>query len=157
MKRFLALLCCLTLVLSLALPAAAAGNVEGTVVSEHHEVLDDGIIMVEQIIEFPSLSRASGTRIASKVRKYYFRETLIADFSISATFSYNGTSANVESKSIDRQDTYNGWTYHHSAVWTSGGSTASVRLRGSLKKPSVSPTPVEVDYSLYCDADGNLS
>ena len=157
MKRFLALLCCLTLVLSLALPAAAAGDVEGTVVSEHREVLDDGIVMVEQIIEYPNLSRASGTRIASKERKYYFGKTLIAEFSISATFSYTGTRASVESKSIDRQDTYEGWTYHHSSVWTAGGSTAYVRLIGSLKKPSVSPTPIEVDYALYCDADGNLS
>lgn len=155
MKRILALLCCLTLVLSLAVPVAAASDAAATVVSERQEVLDNGIVVVEVIMEYPALSRASGTRIASKEKSYYSGSTLIGAFTITATFSYNGTSAAVVSKSIDRQNAYNGWTYHHSAVWTSGGPTASVRLRGSLTKSGY--TSVPVDYTLSCDANGNLS
>lgn len=156
MKRFLAVLCCLTLILAMALPAAAADPAEGNVLYEHREDLGDGIVLVERVVELPGLSRASGSRTASKTRSYYSFNTLIAEITITATFSYTGSKVTVTSKSVDSTATYNGWAFHQSSILTTGGgSTGSVTLKGSLKKGSL--TPITVELVLSCDANGNIS
>ena len=98
----------------------------------------------------PMFARAS-ERSGTKTRTFTYKGDTIAEISLTATFRYNGSSVSVVSKSVSDYTTYDGWSYQQSSLSSSGG-TATVT--GKLKKGLLS---VNVNFSITCDASGNIS
>lgn len=107
--------------------------------------------MTSEIVIHETLVRSS-TKSATNIQTFTYKGDVIAIIAITGTFSYNGTSSSVISKSVSRLDTYNGWSFSQTSFSSEGGT---ISLVGGLKK-FLYPT-VPVSFSLTCDRFGNIS
>lgn len=150
MKKMLSLMMALVLICScIALPASAQETEEVVVENEYGSDIGYFVTVIE---ESPSLLRAGGTKSGAKSATYY-TSTGVAQFTVkvTATFSYNGTSATATS--VTGSTTYHvtGCSLISSSKSMSGNSataTATIHCNGRDVKKSL---------TLYCSGSGVLS
>lgn len=147
MKRCLLSFVSILILVSLCVPCFAISPSEQTTVET--TVLDNGIVIVDTLTVFEN-ARAT-TKTASKTREITSGTTLIAEITIKGTFSYNGTTSSVVSKSVTQTDTYDGWSYKQSSFTSSGGT---ITLNGKVTKLLTSQS---FTLTLSCDKNGNIS
>lgn len=122
MKKYLSLLLCLLIAFQLCIPCFAAE------------------------------ARIAGTKSHEETKVYTHDGVVIARIAITGSFTYNGSYAVVNSKSISKCETYNGWSFQQTSFTVSGGT---ITLTGKLTKLFHETKTVSI--SLTCDAYGNIS
>lgn len=148
MRKPLILCLCIIFILSLSIPTFAYEQ-EVPLFRQVSE-LDDGITVIAELYQ------DNNARSSSK--GYTWRKTLtkegvtIAVIAIHGTFSYNGTTVSVVSKSVTQTDTYDGWNYKQNSFTSSGGT---ITLDAKLTKLLVMNIPFTM--TLSCDKNGNIS
>lgn len=152
MKRFLALFLSSVLLLSSLSLASAAPLPEESVSVEHYEEVyeEDGVTVTEELTVYSNAR--SNQKTAYKTGTYEKSGTTIAEITLKAVFSYNGSSVSVLSKSVSQCNTYNGWSFSQTSLTSSGGT---VTLTGKLTK--LLNSSVSVNLTLSCDKDGNIT
>ncbi len=158
MKRICSLLICALLFFSL-LPIhnCFADNTESDAallcisVEQTTLRMDNGWTILRKICVFED--KTANQRTASLTEDFYspFGEQA-ASITITGTFSYDGSTVYVLSKSITNLATFNGWHFTLSSFSSSGGT---ITLSGTLTK-ALLPS-VNISMSLTCDANGNIS
>ena len=148
MKKVFCLIICAILLCGFAFPAAAAEQQTDPV--RKITVLDNGITLTEELMFFDQ-TRAS-TKTGQKTVTATRSGKTIAVITIQATFSYDGSSVSVVSKSVTQKTTYDGWSYSQQSFTSSGGT---VTLNAKLTKLLVLTQPVTV--KLTCDKNGNIT
>lgn len=150
MKRLIVLLLTAIMLFTAIGTASAASNTETRVFYEAQS-LGDGFAVTSEIVIHETLGRAS-TKTATNTKTFTHNGNVIAIIAITGTFSYNGTSSSVVSKSISRLDTYSGWKFTQTNFSSEGGAIGLVgELDHLLYKAK------EVSLSLICDQFGNIS
>ncbi len=149
MKRILAFLLSAILLFT-AIGTASAASTETRVFYEEQS-LGDGFAVTSEIVVHETLGRAS-TKTATNTQTFTHNGNVIAVIAITGTFSYNGTSCSVISKSISRLDTYSGWKFTQTFFSSEGGAIGLVGELDHLLYKAV-----EVSFSLICDNFGNIS
>lgn len=153
MKKCLSFILFLMFVIMMITPVFAADTADtnGTVIFYREETLDNGITVIEEIIE-TSQTRATG-KTCTRTNTFKDGDTVIAVIAFQATFHYDGTTVIVASKSVTQTDTYDGWNYKQTSFTSSGGTvTLDARLTKWLGIFNNAFT-----MSLSCDKDGNIS
>jgi len=150
MKKFTAIIVLLAILFTTATGAHATEPTAATTIC-YTEDLGNGFAMETVLVISDSIVR-SNTRTAEKQRTFTYKDNVIAIIAITGTFSYNGTSCSVISKSISRLDTYSGWSLTQTYFSSEGGAIALV---GELNKFLYPDVPVS--FSLVCDNFGNVS
>lgn len=150
MKKSLCLILCLSLLFALSVPVLASeADAQSSVVSRQVIDLGDGITVIDEI-SVSTLARAS--RPASKTRIIQDDGVTIGIIKIEASFSFDGSSVTVITKSVTQTDTYEGWGYKQNSFTASGGT---VTLDAKLTKLLVFNIPFTM--TLSCDKNGNIS
>lgn len=148
MKKVCCLLICAILICGFAFPAAA--QEQQTDSTRNVIVLDNGITLTEELVVFDN-ARAS-TKTGQRTTTVTKSGTTIAVITIQATFSYDGSTVSVTSKSVTQKTTYDGWSYSQQSFTSSGGT---VTLNAKLTKLLVISQAVTV--KLTCDKNGNIT
>lgn len=151
MKKFLSFFFCLTILFSFAFNASAAPVDHGTVLVSEETALEGGLTCIDEVILYPQQARAS-TQTAERRKTFYKDDVLIAVIAFKASFSYDGSSVFVLSKTVTQTDTYESWNYSQESFTSSGGT---VTLAGKLKKWLIFSNSFTM--SLTCDVNGNIS
>lgn len=118
------------------------------IIKTYTEDLGNGITAVVTISEVDSLTRSSKTQTLTK--EYYKDGSYIGYAVLSASFSYNGSTAQATGASGAGSGA-NGWNYGGQNTWTSG---SSAYLSATLSKGGAS---VPVSLSLTCSPGGSVS
>ncbi len=148
MKRYLSIALCALLLVSLSSTAFAADK--ENVISYSETVLENGIIVIDEIVDCTQARATNKTY--KRTSTFKDGDTVIAIVAIQATFQYDGTTVSVVSKSVVQSDTYNGWNYKQTSFTSSGGT---VTLNAKLTKLLVFNNPFTI--TLSCDKDGNIT
>lgn len=151
MKKFISLVVCAVLVLSFTVNVSAASVNRGEVISSAKTITEDGLTIVDEVILYPQQAR-SRTRTADRIRSFYDGDTLIGEIAFRATFSYDGSTVSVVSKSVIQTDTYEGWSYKQNSFTSSGGT---VTLDAKLTKLLIFNSSFTMGLS--CDVNGNIT
>ena len=149
MKKMFALFLCISLICALAVPANATE--EPIVICSELTVLDNGMIVLCEILEYAGNNRSSDI-VRTKRSTFYDDSTIIAVIAITATFRYDGNTVSVISKSVSQCDTYEGWSYKQTSFTSSGGT---VTLNAKLTKLLIFNEPIQL--ALSCDKNGNIT
>lgn len=149
MKKMVAFLCCVAMLALMVIPTYAVDNGQ-TVVWQEETVLENGVLVVEKIT-VDANTRASN-RNATRSSSFYYGDNLIGQIAFQATYYYDGTTVQVDSKSVTQTTTYNGWNYKQNSFTSSGGT---VTLDAKLTKLLI--LNVSVDMSMTCDVNGNIT
>ena len=150
MKKVICLLCFILTLIVIITPAQAADGNASEVVWYEETVLENGVRIVDKI-EVDSSARAV-RKTATRSRSFYYSDNLIAEIAFQATYYYDGTTVQVDSKSVTQTTTYNGWNYKQNSFTSSGGT---VTLDAKLTKLLF--WNIEVDMSMTCDVNGNIT
>ena len=148
MKKLLSIILSFILVLSVA-PTASASE-QGTVVSRQKIELEDGIVIIDTLVEYTN-ARVWG-KTATRLHEVYADGILIGSIVLLGSFNYDGTTVTVTSMAVTQKDTYEGWRYVQNSLTSSGGT---VTLNAKLTKLFSLNIPFTI--SITCDANGNLS
>lgn len=148
MKRLILIVLSLILTVSMLPPAMAVER--ETVISRQETVLENGVVVVDTLVESTS-ARALG-KTAKRTKEVYNNNVLIARITMVASFQYDGTTVSVSSMGVTQKDTYEGWRYVENSLTASGGTAT---LDAKLTKLLVFNIPVTI--TITCDANGNLS
>ena len=153
MKKFCIILVFTLLIFCLDVPcfAAEVPSEERQLIFYEEKALEDGITQITTVTVSESPARA-GTKTAIRKDVFENGSTEIAIIQLTGTFTFNGSTVSVVSKSISRCETYAGWNFQQSAFTSSGGT---IRLTGKLTKLIV--LNYNVEMTLSCDKDGNIS
>lgn len=111
---------------------------------------ESGFSFYDTVAVLPTFGRMA-ERTGTKTRTFTYNGETIAEISLMATFRYNGSTVSVVSKSVSNYTTYDGWSYQQNSLTSSGGTAT---LIGKLKK---GPLSTSVNFSITCDASGNIS
>ncbi len=130
---------------------ASAATFAGDVILYQEQSLGNGFAVTTEIVVHETLGRAS-TKTATNTQTFTYNDDVIAVIAITGTFSYNGTSSSVLSKSISRLDTYKGWSFSQTYFSSEGGAIGLVGELNKFLYPSV-----PISFSLICDRFGNIS
>lgn len=148
MKKLLAPILCVILVLSMVAPCYATSQSE--VVFYEQTILEDGTVIIDEII---ATTNARSTDLTAERRQTIHKgDTLIGSIAFRATYRYNGSTVSVVSKEVTRTDTYDGYKYKQTSFTSSGGT---VTLEGKLTKLLIFNTSFTM--TMTCDKNGNLS
>lgn len=156
-KSFIAVATCLLLLIASCFsagalePNGATSLEQPDVITQVIEDPESGITIVKEITIEDSLTRSSSRTVTTK-QTYTRNGNTIAVIAVTATFSYNGSTVSVTSKSVSQRTTYNGWKFTQNSLTSSGGT---VSLSGKLTK-LLNPT-VPVNLSITCDKNGNIT
>lgn len=153
MKKLISSVVCCSMLLGTSVPCALAFEAPSAyaqTVSTYQ--LSNDITVKERIIEYTNSSTRANSRTAAREQEFYSGRTLIGKIVITGTFTYDGKTSRVTSKSVSSKKTYDGWSYTQNSFTSDGGT---IELTGKLKKASYGS--VDVDISLSCDKDGNIS
>lgn len=149
MKKICTFFLCAFLLFNLCTPCSAASEEEVIYCSQTD--LGNGIICTEVITVSEPQTRSS-TKTATTKRTYTYSNETIAVISVTGTFSYNGSTVSVISKSISECETYDGWSFKQSSFTSSGGT---ITLDGKLTKLLIFNANLSI--SLSCDPNGNIT
>lgn len=153
MKRqltiFMAFVLCFT---ALLIPASAADATPKTVETVNRISLSDGGYIIEEIIESPVLSRASGTKSGEKISTRYTSDNkAVYAVKVTGTFQYTGTSAKATYSSATV------YVYLDSASYVSKSASYSSNYASATGKVKYLGSTESRTVTLYCDKNGNLS
>lgn len=143
-KNLVSLLLCFLLAAAMAVPCFAQEHTQ--VIATYTEDLGNGITAVTTITQTVTRSTISRT----KASNYYSSGQYIGQAALSASFSYNGSTAQATGASGTGSGA-NGWNYGGQRTWTSG---SSAYLSATLSKGGAS---VPVSLSLTCSPSGSVS
>lgn len=143
-KNLVSLLLCFLLAAAMAVPCFAQEHTQ--VIATYTEDLGNGITAVTTITQTVIRSTISRT----KASNYYSSGQYIGQAALSASFSYNGSTAQATGASGTGSGA-NGWSYGGQRTWTSG---SSAYLSATLSKGGAS---VPVSLSLTCSPSGSVS
>lgn len=151
MKRMISCVLLFVMILTMLPTVGFASDVHETVVASY----EDGSYMTEEISE--QGIRASGSKTGTKTRNYYNSNNDLAwKVVLTGKFTYTGSSATCTSSSINAT-IYNSAWY----VVSKSSSKTSNKAKGTAvmgeKALGVTVGKVQVDLTLTCDANGNLS
>lgn len=150
MRKFLALVLCFSLIISVSITTQAAE--QGNVLLHQEIDLGNGLTVIDEVIECPQ-ARTTYGKTVNRTRTFKDGDTVIAVIVFQATFHYDGTTVSVASKRVIQTDTYDGWHYKQTSFTSSGGTvTLSARLTKLL---FIFNNPFTM--SLTCDKNGNIS
>ncbi len=153
MKKLISILAAFTLLFNLPIIANASDtNISDSCPSgESTEIIDlgDGITIEYSIIESNPNARAS-TKTAAKTATCKKYGQVIASITLTATFSYTGSSATCTSASSN-YNMYGGWSYSNRST-TRSGNTASTSA-----KLSKSPDYANITVTMTCSNSGVIS
>lgn len=152
MKKLISIVMTISILMGISAPCFAADTPQKNPVYTSIEELPGDVTVVTEIFEINSAARSSETDGTARKTYYDRDDNVIAVIAITGTFSYDGSTVKVASKSITREDTYDGWKFSKSSFTGSGGT---IRLSGKLTKTG--ETSVSVSLSLTCDKNGNIS
>lgn len=152
MKKLISIVMTIAILMGISVPSFAADAPQEEPIYTSVEELPGDVTVVTEI--FKNISSTYYYQISDTKRNTYYdrNDNIIAVIEITGTFSYDGSIVKVVSKSITREDTYNGWKFSKSSFTGSGGT---IRLSGKLTKTG--ETSVSVSLSLACDKNGNIS
>lgn len=151
MKRIIAFLCCLFLITSISPSASAThSTTDENIVFYSQSDLGNGLVVIDEVIECTNARSANKTYERKKTLTY--NGTTVGIIAIRGTFSYDGSTVSVVSKSVTQTDTYDGWSYKQNSFSSSGGT---ITLDAKLTKLLVMNIPFTM--TLTCDKDGNIS
>lgn len=143
-KNLVSLLLCFLLAAAIAVPCFAQEHTQ--VIATYTEDLGNGITAVTTITQTVTRSTISRT----KASNYYSSGQYIGQAALSASFFYNGSTAQATGASGAGSGA-NGWNYGGQNTWTSG---SSAYLSATLSKGGAS---VPVSLSLTCSPGGSVS
>lgn len=156
MKKLMALLLSLVTVLSMTCVAFAGEmpTISNTYPAEY-EYFDDGSYIVTTITESSSiLTRASGSKTASKTAKYYSSSgSALWSVTVTGTFSYTGSSATCTNSSVSARSSSSVWKISSKSASKSGASATAT----ATAKYNDSSTYKSLSVTLTCKANGVLS
>lgn len=164
-KKSLLLLLTLTMVISFSMGAFAATTADEDAVSSNVDKIaetisyEDGTYaVVETVIDNNSLKTngssaiAATSKNASKTYKYYDSNNNLAwSFTISGTFTYDGSKATASNPSCSSSINVSGWTCTSKSAYCSG---ASVIGEATFKYGGV---PKTIKLTLTCSPSGVIS
>lgn len=153
MKRnVISLMLALLLIAALPMSVLAAEPARVTAETEYFE---DGSYLVTTISE--SAARASGTKEGKKIQSYYNPGGSLAwQATLTATFTYNGTTAGCTSVSCPVTIYNTAWSLV-SRVTSRSGNTATANFTMGYTSSSGSVSEYPYTITLICDKYGNLS
>lgn len=152
MRRLIAFLCSLLLIITIS-PTTLAASYSS---SDEHVIyysqtdLGDGLVIIDEVIEYTNARSANKTYERKKILTY--DGTVVGIIAICGTFSYNGSTVSVVSKSVTQTSTFEGWNYKQNSFTSSGGT---ITLNAKLTKLLVMNIPFTM--TLSCDKNGNIS
>lgn len=149
MKRFLSLILCLSLIVSVS--ATAHATTQDNVIFSQVIDLGNGITVIDEVFECPQ-ARTTYGKTVNRSATFKDGDTVIAVIVFQATFHYDGTTVSVASKSVIQTDTYDGWSYKQTSFTSSGGT---VTLNAKLTKLLIFNNSFTM--TLSCDKNGNIS
>lgn len=148
MKKVLAILVCIMMLVSLAIPASALSRTD-KLVSQSIEYLENGDYIVREVFE-PAMQPRSG-KTGSSVETYRNASgTAIWAVTVTGTFTYNGSTSSATSSSAS-VEIYNTNASFISKNASYSGNTA--RATGSVRYGGYTTT---LTASVSCDKNGNL-
>lgn len=108
--------------------------------------MENGVTVVRTIEQAEGVGRANtGTSVTEK---YYYRNQMVGQVTLTALFSYDGITAHATAASSSHW-VASGWSYSGESVYTSGATAyLSATISGS--------TTIPVDITLTCDPYGNI-
>ena len=152
MKKFL----CLALTVIMLIGIVPVGVLAADTTFDSSIIhFEDGTYMEVTIGE--ASTRATNTKTGYK--KYTFRnnkDEILWEATLSATFTYNGTSSSCTSGSCSVSISNNNW-YVVSNSTTRSGNTATTHLTMGKKFLGITIDKPEYTITLTCDKNGNLS
>lgn len=148
MRKLLSLLLCLFLLNAVIIPVIA--DESSQVIWYQESQFSEGITFIDELIE-TSQARSS-SKTYTRNRTITKDGTTIGVIAIRGTFTYDGSTVSVTSKSIAQADTYEGWSYRQNTFTSSGGT---ITLDAALTKLLVLNIPFTM--TLSCDENGNIS
>lgn len=120
---------------------------------------DGGYIEISEVYNVKaSVSRASHTKTGSKDVKYFdSNDELLWKYTLNATFTYEpGVSSTCTNASYSNNIYDNKWSFSNGATTKSGNTAYGAGLY--IKKVLlIKVDEVEIDVSITCDSNGNLS
>lgn len=151
MKRMISCVLLFAVILTMLPVVGFASAASETIVAS----FEDGSYMTEEIDVQDA--RASGSKTGTKTRNYYdANDDLVWKVVLTGKFTYTGSSATCTSSSIS--------TTVYDSVWYTVSKTSSKtgnKAKGTAvmgeKALGVTVGKVQVDLTLTCDANGNLS
>lgn len=149
MKKIISLVICCLILLGDSVSYSIAFKQNDSEINVSQQFID-GIIVKQTVIE--DKNTRSNTKTVTNQKEYFTGNTLIATIAIKGSFTYDGNTSRIISKSVSMNKTYDGWKYEQDA-FTSSGYTIS--LKGKLKK--ILHSSVVIDLNLSCDKNGNIS
>ena len=153
MKKLICMVVGCSMLLGVSVPCAfALEEPSAYVQTVSIRQLSGDITVKERILEHTNPAARGNSKTATREQEYYSGSTLIGKIAITGTFTYDGKTSRVTSKSVSSKKTYDGWSYQQNSFTSSGGT---IELTGKLKK--VSYGSIDVDISLSCDKNGNIS
>ena len=150
MKRMLSCIMCIAVIITMCVSFTVVEAAELTSEIRYEYILNNGFIVIEEIIEEP-ISRTT-VKQGTKRATIKDGETIIAVISFTAQFGYDGSSSWVVSKSVTQTDTYDGWNYKQKSFVE---NDATVTLNYKLSKWLILNNTYSM--SLSCDENGVLS
>ena len=120
MKKLITILTTLALLVNFSITASAADAVQPNASRNNIEVVDlgNGMTIEYEVTELPSVARAS-TKTAAKTATCKIDDVTIAKVTLTATFSYTGSSATCTSASAT-YTMYQGWSASNKSTTRSG-------------------------------------
>lgn len=148
MRKLLSILLCLLILNTLTIPVTASET--SHIIWHEESQFSDGIVFIDEVIERSQVRSTSKTYTRS--RTITKDGTTIGIIAICGTFSYDGSTVSVVSKSVTQSDTYEGWSYKQNAFTSAGGT---ITLEAAFTKLFVLNIPFTM--TLSCDKNGNIS
>ena len=165
LTSLLTIICCITFA---TLPTYASNIIEKPVVSDvstitcSSEYLGDGLYLDTELIEYVpeskiSLMAASSSKSAAMSSKIHdSKGNILAEYTLSATFTYNGSTSSCTSVSHSSSVNANGWSFT-SAASSRSGNTASGSFTAVNKVLGITVQTINRSLSITCSADGTIS
>lgn len=154
MKRIISLFLCLIITLSILTPFSAHAA-ESSDTKTEIIMFEDGSYL--EIVTASVSTRASGSITGYKSYSYINNFNVLQwRATLTATFTYTGTSSTCTSGSCSVSILDSAW-YVVSNSTTRSGNTATTNLTMGLKALGVTVAKPTYTITLSCDKDGNLS
>lgn len=153
MKKFVAIIGLILMIASLIPLNAFAAQTD----DENADViwLEDGSYVVVSLTQVGS--RATSTKSGTKTYTYYAADDTIQwKAALAGTFTYNGSTSSCTSSDCDIT-IYNSVWYIYTNMPSKSGNTAKAEVTMKRKLLGVTVQTEDLNITLTCDANGNLS
>ena len=149
-KKFFSVLLALFLVLSFAPLSFADAPAAAKAKDVQRIDYDDGSYAIVTTEEIPSMARAKMQKSRKRIYEYYNGNTCEWSFTITGTFTYDGSTAKASNPGRYTTINNSSWSTSSTSAYASG---ASIKGSVTMKKGSTSKT---ANVTLTCKPDGTL-